>query len=130
MPKLVLSVDKPLDIETKLRIASSLTHLTKEYLNKKPELTAVIINDDISNWYINGKSNDTETVSYDLSIQVTLNSNSDDEKKSWLTKTKELLHNELGIDHSLPNYITILDVDGKSWGYNGVSQFERVNKEN
>ncbi len=128
MPKLVLTVNQPVAAPIKAKLAAALTGLTAEHLNKKPEVTMVNIQDNLNDWYINGELNGTDTVSYDLIIQITGGTNTDQEKAAWLAATSELLSKELGLSHSLPNYISIFDVDGKSWGFNGLSQFARLNK--
>ncbi|MFT5162011.1 MAG: 4-oxalocrotonate tautomerase [Alteromonadaceae bacterium] len=128
MPKLVLTVNRPVDAAVKATLATVLTELTAEHLNKKPEVTMVNIRDDHSDWYINGEKNNRATTSYDLIVQITTGTNTDQEKEAWLAATSELLNKELGLSHSLPNYISIFDVDGKSWGFNGLSQYARLNK--
>jgi 4-oxalocrotonate tautomerase len=128
MPKLVLTVNQVVAADVKARLAASLTALTAEHLNKKPQVTMVNIQDNQSDWYINGQLNGSETVSYDLIVQITGGTNTDEEKEAWLAATGTLLNKELGLSHSLPNYISIFDVDGKSWGFNGLSQYARLNK--
>ena len=128
MPKLILTVNQPVDAQVKAKLAEGLTALTAEHLKKVPAVTMVNIQDNLSDWYINSSKNDGETLSYDLLIQITAGTNSDEEKEAWLAATNALLRQELGVNHELPNYITILDVDGKSWGWNGLSQYARLNK--
>lgn len=128
MPKLILTVNQPVDAQVKAKLAEGLTALTAEHLKKVPAVTMVNIQDNLSDWYINSSKNGSETLSYDLLIQITAGTNSDEEKEAWLAATNALLRQELGVNHELPNYITILDVDGKSWGWNGLSQYARLNK--
>lgn len=128
MPKLILAVSQHVDENIKAKIAMSLTELTMKHLNKKKEVTMINIQDNMDDWYIAAERNNKEIISYDLTIQVTAGSNTVAEKEAWLAATSNMLNEELGLTHPLPNYISILDVDGESWGFNGISQHTRLNK--
>lgn len=124
MPRLILKTNKILEPQEKQFLVNELTKLTSKYLNKNPEVTMVLIQDSLDDWYVNNKSI-RNSYSFNLSIQVTTNSNNESEKREWINSTYYFLCRKLEINNELPNYISIIDIDEDSWGFNGLTQKSR-----
>lgn len=128
MPNIILCTNQSLPANQKDKIAGNLLEITAHRLGKKPELTNVKINDQGSDWYSGGNRIDSEPLCH-LTIFITQGSNQKQEKEAWLKDVWNLLKQELGLTGSRPNYLVIQDVDGDSWGYNGISQQQRATNE-
>ncbi|MGF1727329.1 hypothetical protein [Photobacterium nomapromontoriensis] len=127
MPKLILTLNTQLPQDSINMIATNLTSLTQTLLNKQPEVTRIHVNQNQSPCFVNA-SLVTESPAFDLAIYITKGTNTDAQKSEWLSATYHFLSNVLGENTpTQPNYISIIELDAASWGYNGLSQFTRNN---
>ncbi len=126
MPLITLRANK---IETKTmwnRLAAELSEITESILRKNKQVIVVRFETTAqeNQWYVGGVAkNDAEAI-FELSILVTKGTNTDDEKARWLAAAWERVSAILG-SAAHPNYISIQEIDSKSWGYNGLSQEQR-----
>ena len=107
-------------------LANGLSDLTVRILRKDPAKIVVhlITDGPRDQWYVSGARVGQQQSIIDLSILVTKGSNTEREKSEWIAATWQLLSQHLS---SLggPSYITVLDIEGNSWGYNGMTQQQR-----
>ncbi|MGV1833002.1 hypothetical protein ACQZ6Z_26990 [Agrobacterium vitis] len=57
-----------------------------------------------------------------LSIQITAGTNSEEEKAAWIRAAADLLE---CLPHDAPHYLTIIEIPGTDWGFNGIAQTAR-----
>lgn len=123
MPILSFETTKSLDADMAQDIAKRLTHATATCLGKDPAVTVVQIKDgrDSGRWFVAGSTGDFAPVAR-LDIQITEGTNSSAEKAAWLQAVASIL----GISEaSDPHYLTVTEVPGTDWGFNGISQTAR-----
>ena len=58
---------------------------------------------------------------FDLSIIVTKGTNTGSEKAEWIALAWRIMTDALGGSEH-PNYISVNEIDGDDWGYNGLTQ--------
>jgi 4-oxalocrotonate tautomerase len=109
--------------ETSARIASALTDLTVEILEKKRELTAVAIEYvAATEWFIGGSALVNQPSStFHLDIKVTEGTNTKDEKALYVRRVFSAIEGIVG-PVAPASYIVVHDVRGDSWGYQGETQ--------
>jgi len=109
--------------ETTRLIATCLTDLTAEILNKKRELTAVALEFIApSQWYIGGASlADQSLRSFYLDIKVTEGTNTKDEKALYAMRVFAGIEAIVG-PVAPASYIVIHEVRADAWGYQGQTQ--------
>jgi 4-oxalocrotonate tautomerase len=125
MPLITLRVNHDVR-EVASGLATGLSDLTVRILRKDPSKIVVhlIVDDPQNYWYVSGARVPEQQSIVDLSILVTKGSNTEREKSEWIAATWQLLSQHL---RSLggPSYIAVLDIEGNSWGYNGMTQQQR-----
>jgi 4-oxalocrotonate tautomerase len=125
MPVLHLKV-APQVFENYERLAEALTRLAHELLGKRPELTAVLIEDwPAARWYVGGRAVRRPTAL--LEIDITRGTNTADEKAAFIARAHAYLQRELG--HGAPleqaTYVIVRELPGTDWGYAGRTQQAR-----
>lgn len=128
MPLLTLHVNCDLG-EAAVDIAQGLSELTARILRKDPAKIVLHVATDNprGRWYVNGARVAAPQPIIDLSITVTKGTNSDIEKSEWIDATWQLLSAAIG-PLAGPNYISVVEIDAKSWGYDGVTQQQRSSR--
>lgn len=119
MPLISLSISHQISEEELESISRSLTRVTELVLNKDPSVTRVDIGYSAS--FLN--SCRSSGFSYSLNVSITAGSNSGDECARWLNEAHNVMEKYCSADSV--NYITVNEISGNLWGYNGISQQSR-----
>jgi 4-oxalocrotonate tautomerase len=126
MPLITLRANKISSEKIRDSLAESLSLITEKILRKNKKL--IVVRFEVANqqaqWYVGGAVKSDDAAIFELSIIVTKGTNTDEEKAEWIAQAWELVTQVLG-SAPHPNYISIQEIDGKSWGYNGLSQEQR-----
>jgi 4-oxalocrotonate tautomerase len=128
MPTLHLSV-APLQNPPRYQaLAEALTRITADTLGKRPEVTAVVINDHpAAHWYVGGEVVQQATALLELSI--TAGTNTATEKAAFIAAAFDELQRQLGAGAPLAeaSYVIVRELPSTDWGYNGHTQLARQN---
>ncbi|MDP3652238.1 MAG: tautomerase family protein [Rhodoferax sp.] len=126
MPTLQLQVS-PLQNPSRYRsLARALTDLTALHLGKRPEVTAVVINDvPAARWYVG--SSEVQSPTACLEISITQGTNTAQEKAAFIAAAFEALQHQLGAGRPLAeaSYVIVREVPATDWGYGGQTQAAR-----
>ena len=127
MPTLNLKISPSQNPERYQALASALTTLTAQILGKRPEVTAVIIEDlPAVHWYIGGQ--DTQRPTALLEISITQGSNTPSEKAAFIEAAFAELQRQL-VPHTgvleKASYVIVREVPATDWGYGGQTQAAR-----
>lgn len=123
MPIITYETSADLTPEQSQKLACGLTKITQHHLRKDPAVTVVriIFKTDSAAWFVGGRAVAGQQASH-LSIQITAGTNTDAEKAIWIRSAAELL----GVSsENVPHYLTINEVPGTNWGFNGITQTTR-----
>ena len=126
MPTLQLKVSPLQNPATYRALASALTHLTAQHLGKRPEVTAVMIDDlPAARWHIGGS--DVAGPTAFLEISITAGTNTAQEKATFIAATFAELQRQLGQDRPLApaSYVIVRELPATDWGYGGQTQAAR-----
>ena len=113
-----------LDRETEQGLADDVTTLLHDVLRKDPAVTGVSIQlVDPQRWYIARQPIEGVTGAH-LEISITAGTNTERERATFLDRAYRMMRDRLG---PLPEavYVALYELDGRSYGYNGVSQHVR-----
>lgn len=126
MPTLQLQVS-PLQNPSRYRaLASALTRITADTLGKRPEVTAVVIDDiPAARWHIGGT--DVQGPTALLEISITQGTNTAQEKAAFIAAAFAELQEQLGAGQPLEpaSYVIVRELPGSDWGYGGQTQAAR-----
>ena len=118
MPYINIKINCEKSEELREEIVNMVLENTSEILHKKKEVTSILIEFvSADDWYIGNKKEKT----FYLDIKVTKGTNTKDEKATYIKKTYSDCKTLLG-DISPASYINIDEVDGDSWGFEGLTQ--------
>jgi len=129
MPYLNIKLSGEPSRELQDDVARTLTRLTAELLGKKPELTAVVVEQVApERWFTGGTSLALKGgSSFYLDITITGGTNTRHHKAAYIRGVFTALEELLGpLDEA--SYIVIRDVSADAWGYQGVTQEHRFIK--
>ena len=129
MPTLQLKVAPLLNPERYRALAQAITRITAQYLGKREEVTAVVIDDlPAARWYIGGRNVQRATAL--LEITVTAGTNTVAQKQAFIAAAFAELQEQLGHGQPLEeaSYVTVREVPASDWGYGGQSQAARRQK--
>jgi 4-oxalocrotonate tautomerase len=102
------------------------TRLMSEVMRKRPELTAVLVEQVASgSWSVGGIP---VQVSAHLAVNVTQGTNSQEEKERFVAEAMSLLKDVLGTDLGPVTYVVVHELPGGDWGWNGQTQARRADK--
>lgn len=126
MPYLALKLSTIPPAPLARQLAITLTELTVTLLRKRRELTAVTVESlPRGQWFIGAAAVESQgKAAFHLEIVVTEGTNSDAEKADFVAASYAALESALGAV-ALTSYVIIRDVDGRAWGYGGMSQAAR-----
>lgn len=107
-------------------LAHRLTAITAETLGKRPEVTAVLIDElPATRWHIGGAPVEQPTAR--LEICITQGTNTAGQKAAFIDAVWHELQLQLG--HSQPlesaSYVVVREVPASDWGYGGRTQLAR-----
>ena len=125
MPILHLKVS-PVQLSCYRSLASALTRLTALHLGKRPEVTAVVIDDvPAARWHIGGS--DVQGATAFLEISITQGSNTAQEKAAFIAAGFAELQNQVGDGQPLASasYVVVRELPASDWGYGGQTQAAR-----
>ena len=126
MPTLQLKVSqthRPLPARA---LGAALTRLAAECLGKRPEVTAVMIEElPASHWTIGGEEVQEPTVF--LEISITAGTNTVTEKAAFVAAAFAELQRQLGDGGPLASasYVIVRELPATDWGYGGHTQAQR-----
>jgi len=102
------------------RLQERATDLMAGVLGKKPELTAVLVEQvAIQDWAIGGAP---VPVAAHLDAKVTAGTNTPEEKARFVAEANALFKQVLGAELPVASYVVVDEVAGDSWGYGGLTQ--------
>jgi len=125
MPVLHLKV-APQVFENYQRLADGLTRLAHDLLDKRREVTAVLIEDwPAARWYVGGSVIQRATAL--LEIDITQGTNTAEEKAAFVKAAHDYLQRELALGDRLEqaSYVIVRELPASDWGYGGRTQEAR-----
>lgn len=126
MPTLLLKVTPLQNPERYQALAAALTRLTADILHKRPEVTAVVIDDlPRARWCVGGRTVQGSAVM--LEIGITAGTNTEDEKARFIAAAFDELQRQLAPDggFEVASYVTVRERPATDWGYGGRTQRAR-----
>ena len=126
MPVLQLKVSPPQHPDTYARLAESLTLLTAQYLGKRQEVTAVLIDELLAGrWRVNSQL--VEAATFYLDISVTAGTNTAPEKAAFIDAVFAEMQSQIGRGQPLEpaSYVAVRELPATDWGYGGQTQQAR-----
>jgi 4-oxalocrotonate tautomerase len=115
--------DPELAAEVQADLAAGVTALLERDLLKEPEVTVVHVNlVPAQRWFVAAERADATGAH--LEVSITAGTNTAQEKAAFIDHAYELLGKHLG---TLPAaaYVALYELDGESYGYNGITQLAR-----
>ena len=131
MPFIHLRYSTPTEKDLRQPIAAFLTETTARVLRKKPEVTAVVVEQvPPTDWFIGSRSlADLRKATFFVEVRVTRGTNVKEEKAAYLREVFRKLESLLGPVHP-ESYIHVHEPEGDAYGYGGVSQDARWHRAN
>jgi 4-oxalocrotonate tautomerase len=126
MPTLLLKIAPLQNPERYQALAAALTTLTAEILGKRPEVTAVVIDDlPLTRWAVGGRTVQGATAL--LEVSITAGTNSEAEKARFIDTAFSELQRQLAPDggFEVASYVTVRELPATDWGYGGQTQRAR-----
>ncbi len=104
-------------------LASQLTALTARVLNKRPEVTAVMIDDLPAARFCVGGTASEQPIAC-LELDITQGTNTAQEKQQFVMAAHALLQRMLGDLHEA-SYVIVRELPASDWGFGGLTQAQR-----
>jgi 4-oxalocrotonate tautomerase len=126
MPTLLLKVTPLQNPERYQALAAALTKLTADLLHKRPEVTAVVIDDlPRARWCVGGRTVEGATAL--LEIGITAGTCTEDEKARFIAAAFDELQRQLAPEgrFEVASYVTVRELPATDWGYGGQTQRAR-----
>ncbi len=132
MPTLILKVSPPQTAQRHEALAQALTRLTAQHLDKRAEVTAVMVDNlPPERWFVGGQSVTRATAF--LEISVTQGTNTPAQKAAFIEATYAELQHQLGVAGQAgdppplepASYVIVREVPSTDWGYGGQTQRAR-----
>jgi 4-oxalocrotonate tautomerase len=126
MPTLTLKIAPPRSPEQYQALARALTALTADTLGKRPEVTAVMIDElPAERWYVGSRSVPGHTAL--LEISITAGTNTAAQKAAFIDAAFAELQRQLAPGEALEeaSYVIVREVTASDWGYGGRTQLAR-----
>lgn len=126
MPTLQLKISPLQNPSRYSKLAIALTRLTALHLCKRPEVTAVMIDDvPAARWHVGGR--DVEGPTALLEISITAGTNSEQEKAAFIHAAFAELQQQLAPGSALEpaSYVIVRELPATDWGYGGQTQAAR-----
>ena len=118
MPYINVKLNVKESDEVREKIADIVLENTTTILNKKADVTSVLVEFMPQNsWSVGGKN----YVTFYLDIKITKGTNTKEQKANYIKRCYEDF-NELLEEINPASYIVIDEVDGDSWGFEGLTQ--------
>lgn len=124
MPFIHIKTNVKNDTKVKETIVKEVLENTSTILHKDPKVTSILVEFmPFESWTIEHENKNT----FYLDIKITKGTNTKEEKANYIQKTFSDLRTILGDIHPA-SYILIDEVDGSSWGFDGITQEHRYIK--
>ncbi|MFC5496348.1 4-oxalocrotonate tautomerase family protein [Caenimonas terrae] len=126
MPTLKIKIAPLQNPERHASLARALTQITARTLGKRPEVTAVVIEDlPDAQWFIGGRRTEQPTAL--LEIDITHGTNTPPQKEAFIEAAFAELQRQLAGGGALAqaSYVIVRELPATDWGYDGVTQWER-----
>ena len=126
MPTLRLKISPPQNPERHRNLAGALTRLATLHLGKRPEVTAVLIDElPAGRWHVGG--GEVQAATAFLEISITAGTNTAEEKQSFIAAAFDGLQQQLGMGQPLEaaSYVIVHELPATDWGYGGQTQAAR-----
>jgi 4-oxalocrotonate tautomerase len=126
MPTLQLKIAPLQNPEQYRRLAQALTALAADHLGKRPEVTAVVMQDlPAAQWFVAGHAVQRPTAL--LEIDITAGTNTPAEKAAFIEAAHAELRRQLGAGGELEtaSYVIVHELPATDWGYDGRTQRAR-----
>jgi 4-oxalocrotonate tautomerase len=126
MPLITLRTSKVLPNPLKKCLAEGLSLATEKILRKDRNVIVILfkVADQYAQWWVGNNFKDDGVDIFELNIAITKGTNTDVEKAEWIAVASQLA-TEVLVTAPYPNYISICEVEGTNWGYNGLTQNRR-----
>lgn len=121
MPFLRLTLRPEPAAEVTVSLAKELTVLMRDVLNKKAELTSVLVEGASGTWAI---GQHVQEVACHLEVSITAGTNDESQKERFIHEAMHLLKERLGPIHQA-SYVVISEIPATDWGYDGRTQASR-----
>ena len=123
VPILDVKYSTPIERDLRPAVASALSEITARVLHKKPELTAVVVDQiDPAGWFVGGPSlAEQRRASFFLDIRIVDGTNVKDEKADYLRQVFAAMESLLGPLHP-ESYIHVHEVKADAYGFGGLTQ--------
>ncbi|MFQ0831232.1 hypothetical protein AAH211_22350 [Serratia fonticola] len=125
MPIITVTLPGQISDRTKAIISEEIVNITSRLLNKKEQVTVVKFMTGRADFFNLGKQSE-RVFPFDIEIKITTATNNEDEKAEWIDAIWALMKMYFQTDDDFPCYISIIEVDGNNWGFNGVTQRNRA----
>ena len=124
MPYINVKLNVKESDELREKIVHIVLENTTNILNKRKEVTSVLV-EFVSqkNWSVGGKNSTT----FYLDIKITKGTNTKEQKANYIKKCYKDFQELLG-EITPASYIVIDEIDGDSWGFEGLTQEYRYIK--
>ena len=131
MPFIHVRYSAPTEKDLRQPIAAFLTETTARVLRKKPEVTAVAVEQvPAAHWFIGSRSlADHRKATFFVEVRVTRGTNVKEEKAAYLREVFRGLESLLGPVHP-ESYVHVHEAEGDAYGYGGLSQEARWHRAN
>ncbi len=126
MPTLVIKVVPLQNPDRYRQLARALTDLTVQWLGKRREVTAVVIDDlPAARWHIGGEPAEQPTAL--LEISITEGTSTSAQKAAFIKAAYAELRHQLAAGGCLAtaSYVVVRELPASDWGYGGRTQLER-----
>lgn len=124
MPYINVKTNVKQSDELRKKIVDIILENTTNILNKKPEVTSVLVEFvPFDTWNINKDNLKT----FNVDIKITKGTNTKNQKAQYIKETYLNLKEILG-DITPASYIIIDEIEGDSWGFEGLTQEYRYIK--
>lgn len=118
MPYINVKLNASKSDELREKVTEIVLENTSKILNKKIEVTSILVEFvPFSSWSIASKNSTT----FYLDIKITKGTNTKEQKSNYIQKVYNDFKDLLG-EVNAASYITIDEVDGDSWGFEGLTQ--------
>jgi 4-oxalocrotonate tautomerase len=119
----VTALGSKLTPEQVSRLGKGITALMEGVLGKKASLTSVLVEQPpTAGWFIDGEPT---WIAVHVDANITVGTNSAEEKADFIDKTMKLLRTVFGCGLSPVTYVIINELPAQSWGYDGHTQESR-----
>lgn len=126
MPTLQLKISPPQHPVLYADLARELTAITAELLGKRPEVTAVMVEElPAARWYVD--STPVQRATAWLEISITAGTNTAVQKAAFINAAFACLQDLLGGGQVLESasYVIVRELRASDWGYGGLTQETR-----